>query len=237
MNDIVFLLDVDNTLIDNDRIKRDFGGHLDALLGDGAGKRYWPTYESVRDELGYADYLAAIQRCWDSSGHDPRWLPAAGFMLDCPFADYFYPRALDVLDHLRAAGRVWIVSDGDAVFQPHKIRHSGLWQALDGNVLIYRHKQRELGDIDARCSGEHYVLVDDKPDLLDAFKKAWSTRVTTVHVHQGHYAAESGEYSGANVSLERIAELLTFPAERLRQAATGSATSSSSVPELPKEAS
>lgn len=220
MTDIAFLFDVDNTLLDNDHAKRDFGAQLDALLGAGTARHYWQVYEALRDELGYADYLATVQRCWNEAGRDPRWLPSAGFMLDCHFAEYLYPKALDVLCHLRQAGSIWIVSDGDAVFQPHKIRHSGLWQAFDGNVLIYRHKQQRTDDIDTRCKAGHYVMVDDKLGLLDAMKQQWGSRLTTVWVRQGHYAQSSDGHAPADISLEHIGELINFSADDLRRAAT-----------------
>lgn len=220
MTDLAFLFDVDNTLLDNDCVKRDFGMQLDALLGDGTSKRYWETYEDLRDELGYADYLATVQRCWNKAGRDPRWLPTAGFMLDCRFTEYLYPKVLDLLSHLHKTGSVWIVSDGDAVFQPHKIRHSGLWQALDGNVLIYRNKQHQLRDIDARCQADHYVMADDKLHLLNAMKQQWGPRLTTVWVRQGHYAQSTDGCAPADISLEHIGDLINIPADALRRAAT-----------------
>lgn len=224
MTELAFLFDVDNTLLDNDRIKRDFGTQLDALLGDGTSARYWKTYETLRDELGYADYLASIQRCWNESDRDPRWLPTGAFMLDCPFAEYLYPQALEVLAHLRQAGPIWLVSDGDAVFQPHKVRHSGLWQLFDGNVLIYRHKQTRLDEIDARCKADHYVMVEDKLSLLHAMKQHWGPRVTTVWVRQGHYAQSTDGHTPADISLEHIGDLINFSADDLRRAATDATT-------------
>lgn len=220
MTDIAFLFDVDNTLLDNDSIKSDFGKQLDALLGDGTSARYWKTYEALRDELGYADYLATIQRCWNQANRDPRWLPTGAFMLDCPFPEYLYPQALDVLVHLRKAGPIWIVSDGDAVFQPHKVRHSGLWHAFDGNVLIYRHKQHRADDIDARCNADHYVMIEDKLTLLDAMKQQWGSRLTTVWVRQGHYAQSTDGHAPADISLEHISDLLAYSPDDLRRAAT-----------------
>ncbi|MDN5923791.1 MAG: HAD family hydrolase [Xanthomonadales bacterium] len=220
MSHLACMFDVDNTLLDNDRIKHDFGVKLDALLGSGTSQHYWQVYETLRDELGYADYLATVQRCWKDAGRDPRWLPSAGFMLDCHFPEYLYPGALAALEHVRELASTWIVSDGDAVFQPHKVRHSGLWQAFDGNVLIYRHKQHELADIEARCQADHYVMIDDKLRLLDAMKQQWGPRLTTVWVRQGHYALSTDGHAPADITIEHIGDLVTFSGDDLRRAAT-----------------
>jgi FMN phosphatase YigB (HAD superfamily) len=208
---IVFLLDVDNTLLDNDQFERDLQRHLKQQLGVEHQARYWTIFEELRAELGYADYLGAVQRIRVEYLRDPRLLEISSFLLDYPFADRLYPGALDMIARLRDRAATVILSDGDAVFQPRKIERSGLFSAVDGQVLIYIHKDQEMKDIETRCAANHYVLVDDKLSILTAVKKAWGSRVTTVFPRQGHYAhdAKSGEpYPPADVTIERIGDLL-----------------------------
>jgi FMN phosphatase YigB (HAD superfamily) len=208
---IVFLLDVDNTLLDNDQFERDLRRYLKQELGVQRQARYWEIFEELRAELGYADYLGAIQRLRVECLRDPRLLQISSFLLDYPFADRLYPGALDVIARLRGWGPTVILSDGDAVFQPWKIKRSGLFSAVDGHVFIYIHKEKELEDIEKRYTADHYVLVDDKLSILTAIKQAWGSRVTTVFPLQGHYAhdRENGEtYSPADIIIERIGDLL-----------------------------
>ncbi|MGZ3472199.1 MAG: HAD family hydrolase [Isosphaeraceae bacterium] len=208
---IVFLLDVDNTLFDNDQFERDLRRHLEEKLGVDRQARYWEIFEELRAELGYADYLGAVQRLRIENMHEPRMLEVSSFLLEYPFAERLYPGVLDLIARLRGSGPVVIVSDGDAVFQPRKLERSGLIAAVEGNVLIYIHKDREMGDISARYPANHYVLVDDKLSILTTMKKAWGSRVTTVFPRQGHYAHDpkNGEmYSPADITIEHIGDLL-----------------------------
>ena len=208
---IVFLLDVDNTLLDNDRFERDLRRHLKQQVGGECQARYWGIFEDLRAELGYADYLGAVQRLRVEYLRDPRLLKIASILLDYPFADLLYPGALDVIARLRGWGPTVILSDGDAVFQPRKIERSGLFSAVDGHVLVYIHKDQEMEDIEERYAAKHYVLVDDKLSILTTVKEAWGSRVTTVFPRQGHYAQDpkNGEtYPPADITIERIGDLL-----------------------------
>jgi len=206
----VFLLDVDNTLLDNDSVAHDLREYLSREFGVERQARYWEIFETLRRELGYADYLGALQRYRLEQPGDPRFLEASLFLLDYPFADRLYPGALDLLARLKSLGRVAILSDGDAVFQPRKIARSGLWGAVEGNVLIYIHKEQMLADVERRFPARHYVVLDDKIRLLTAIKKIWGARCTTVFVRQGHYAADHAAvaaFPAADVSVEHIGEV------------------------------
>jgi FMN phosphatase YigB (HAD superfamily) len=208
---IVFLLDVDNTLLDNDQFERALQRHLKQQLGVECQARYWDIFEELRAELGYADYLGAVQRLRVEYRRDPRLLGISSFLLDYPFAHQLYPGALDVIARLRGWGPTVILSDGDAVFQPWKIERSGLFSAVDGHVLVYIHKDQEMDDIEKRYPAKHYVLVDDKLSILTTVKKAWGSLVTTVFPRQGHYAHDpkNGEtYPPADIAIERIGDLL-----------------------------
>ncbi len=210
-HDVVFLLDVDNTLLDADRVTTDLGRYLDETIGHDRQQRYWGLFKQLRDELGYADYLGALQRYRIEYSHDPHILMVSNFLLNYPFSDRLFPNALTVVTQMKQRGPVVLVSDGDAVFQPHKIERAGLSDAVDGHVLIYVHKEEELDDIEERYPAEHYVLVDDKLRILSAVKNLWGPRVTTVFLLQGHYAkAFKGRdaYTAADVSFERISDLL-----------------------------
>jgi FMN phosphatase YigB (HAD superfamily) len=219
---VVFLFDVDNTLLDNDRVATDLKRHLEKEVGHERQQRYWAIFEELRTELGYADYLGALQRYRTEYPRDPRLLTVSQFLVEYPFANRLFPNSLDVLDHVRQYGEAVILSDGDVVFQPHKIRRSGLFEAVGGDVLIYVHKEFELDDVTERHPADHYVLVDDKLRILTAIKKAWGTRVTTVFPRQGHYAADAkilASYPPADVSISRIGELVDYDAESLLIAA------------------
>ncbi len=219
---VVFLVDVDNTLIDNDRIAADLKRYLTRTVGRECQERYWAIFEELRAELGYADYLGALQRYRIEHPRDPRVLTVSSFMVDYPFANRLYPSSLDVLERFRAWGTTVILSDGDAVFQPRKIERSGLQQAVDGNVLIYIHKERELDDVERRYPADHYVLVDDKLRILAAVKQVWGVRVTTIAPRQGHYAHDPtalATYPPADVPVERIGDLLAYDLPALLAAA------------------
>ena len=212
-DDVVFLLDCDNTLLDYDRVQDDLRGHLEREFGVASRDRYWAIFEALRAELGYADYLGALQRYRLGDMHDPRLLLMSSFLVDYPFADRLYPSAFDAIAHLRRFGLPVILSDGDVVFQPRKIQRSGLWDAVDGRVLIYIHKEQMLDDVRERYPARHYVMVDDKLRILAAMKEAWGDRLTTVFPRQGHYALDSrnlSAYPPAALTVERIGDLVNF---------------------------
>jgi len=215
--DVVFLLDVDNTLLDNDRVIADLRGHLELEFGTASAARYWAIFEGLRSELGYADYLGALQRyrldAELGEGADLRLLQMSAFLIDYPFADRLYPRALEVIERLSGFGPTVILSDGDVVFQPHKVRRSGLWDAVSGRVLIYIHKEQMLDGMQRHFPARHYVMVDDKLRILAAMKAVMQGRLTTVFPRQGHYAlypAAMATYPAADFSIERIGDLLNI---------------------------
>jgi hypothetical protein len=223
-HDVVFLIDVDNTLVDNDRVSADLMRHLVAEVGRRRQQRYWVLFEELRKELGYADYLGALQRYRMENPRDPHLLTVSMFLIDYPFANRLFPNSLDVIEHCKRWGPVVILSDGDAVFQPRKIERSGLYEAVDHNVLIYVHKEQELDDVERRYPARHYVLIDDKLRILDAIKHVWGARVTTVFPRQGHYARDAAalvQYAPADVSVEHIGGVLEYDAAALRGAARG----------------
>jgi len=208
---LVILFDVDNTLLDNDRVTDDLKRHLDREVGPERARRYWVIFEQLRDELGYADYLGALQRYRNEYPRDPRLLTVSHFLVNYPFANRLYPNSLDVVEHVKQWGPAVILSDGDVVFQPRKVDCSGLFDAVDGNVLIYVHKEKELDDVEQRYPADHYVLVDDKLRILSAVKKVWGPKVTTIFPRQGHYALDPqilSSYPPADASIERIGDLL-----------------------------
>jgi hypothetical protein len=211
--EIVFLFDVDNTLLDNDRVQDHLKEHLEQEYGATARDRYWEIFEQLRNELGYADYLGALERYRDEEMHNPDVLRMSGWLVDYPFAERLYPGALDAVKHVRQWGPTVILSDGDAVFQPRKVQRSGLWKAVEDRVLIYIHKENELDDVERLHPAKHYVLIDDKLRILAAVKKIWGERVTTVFPKQGHYALDPqalAEHPAADIQLARIAELTKF---------------------------
>jgi FMN phosphatase YigB (HAD superfamily) len=206
---VVFLVDVDNTLLDNDRIQDDFRHHLEHEFGAAVRDRYWAILEAQFVELGYRDYLGALQRYRVEHPQDMRLLSMSPYLVDYPFATRLYPGALDVLSQLRTWGATVILSDGDVIFQPRKVERSGIREAVDGHVLIYIHKEEMLDDVERRYPAQHYVLVDDKPRILAAVKDAWGERVTTVFPRQGQYARDATAYRPADLTIERIGDLLT----------------------------
>jgi hypothetical protein len=208
---VVFLFDIDNTLVNNDCVTADLKKFLERSVGDKANKRYWEIFEDLRAELGYADYLGAIQRYRREEMHDTRLLRMSSFLVDYPFANRLYPQSLDAIEYVRQWGPAVILSDGDAVFQPRKIERSGIFEAVDRNVLIFIHKEEELDSVERIHPARHYVMIDDKLRILAAIKEKWRDRVTTVFVRQGHYALDpevEGKYPAADVRIERIGELL-----------------------------
>jgi FMN phosphatase YigB (HAD superfamily) len=210
---VVFLLDVDNTLLDNDWITADLKQYLEGEVGHAREQLYWTIFEQLRTELGYADYLGALQRYRMEHPRDPHLLTVSRFLLDYPFADRLFPGTLDVIKHLKQWGKVAILSDGDVVFQPRKIERSGLFKVVDENVLIYIHKEQEMDDVERRYPADHYVLVDDKLRILTAIKTRWRSRVTTVFPRQGHYARDPqalASFPPADVTIEHIDNLLNY---------------------------
>jgi len=221
-NPIVFLVDVDNTLLDNDRIQQDLKDHLDRLFGTAACGRYWMILDALFADLGYRDYIGALQRFRAEHPNEVELLSMSAFLMDYPFADRLYPGALAVLKRLRSFGPTVILSDGDVVFQPRKVEHAGIFEAVGGHVLIYIHKEAALDDVERRYPAEHYVLVDDKLRVLAAVKQHWGERVTTVFPRQGSFAHDPkviGAFPAADLSIERIADLLDYDAKELRLAA------------------
>ena len=216
MTAIVFLFDIDNTLLDNDRIQADLSAHLKLAYGLATHDRYWAIFERLRGELGYADYLGALERYRLEDLHDPRLLEMATWLIDYPFADRLYPGALEAVRHAQRLGLPVILSDGDAVFQPVKVARSGLKRIFDGRALIYIHKERELADVERWRPARHYVMIDDKLRILSAIKAIWRDRVTTVFVKQGHYARDAAALASlpaADVEIETIADFVNcaFP--------------------------
>jgi hypothetical protein len=218
MPGLVFLFDVDNTLLDNDRVTADLKRHLEQQVGPERQQRYWDIFEQLRTELGYADYLGALQRYRLENPRDPSLLTVSHFLINYPFATRLYPDSLDAIEHVKQWGKAVILSDGDVVFQPLKVERSGISESVAGNVLIYIHKEKELDDVERRFPAVHYVLIDDKLRILTEVKKIWGARVTTVFPRQGHYALDPkivSAYPPADISIERIGDLLSHTRESL----------------------
>jgi FMN phosphatase YigB (HAD superfamily) len=210
---VVFLVDIDNTLLDNDRIQADLKEHLDKEFGVASRDRYWDILERLFDTLGYRDYLGALQQYRVENPHEVRLLALSFFLVDYPFANVLYPSALEVLKRLRSRAPTVILSDGDVVFQPRKAQRSGIWDTVDGHVLIYIHKEKELEDVERRYPADRYVLIDDKPRILTAVKQIWGPRVTTVFPKQGSYAHDPEALAAnpsADITVARIGDLLDW---------------------------
>jgi FMN phosphatase YigB (HAD superfamily) len=219
---VVFLFDIDNTLLNNDQVTADLQKHLEHEVGARGAKSYWNIFETLRKELGYADYLGALQRYRVEFPHDLRLLTVSRYLIDYPFANRLFPNALDVIAHVKLWGTPTLVSDGDVVFQPRKADRSGLFEAVEGCVMIYVHKERELANVARRYPAKHYVMVDDKIRILTAMKHVWKNRLTTVFVRQGHYAHDASLTEScppADVTIERIGDLLNYDLNTLLQAA------------------
>ena len=211
MHELVLLFDVDNTLLDNDRVQRDLGAHLAHAYGPEARDRYWALFEEQRASLGYADYLGALQRYRLEALHNPKVLRIANWLADYPFPDRLYRDVMQVVERARSWGTAAILSDGDAAFQPRKVERSGLWRAFHDHVLIFVHKEQSLDCVERLYPARHYVMVDDKLRILDAMKQSLGDRLTTVFVRQGHYALEPGveqRYRRPDLRLEHIGDFL-----------------------------
>jgi FMN phosphatase YigB (HAD superfamily) len=213
LHDLVFLLDCDNTLLDNDKVQEDLRDHLEREFGPECRDRYWAIFEERRAELGYADYLGALQVYRVRHERDTRLLSMSSFLVDYPFADRLYPGALEVIRHLRRMGLTVILSDGDVVFQPRKVERSGLWDAVEGRVLIYIHKELMLDAVAEAYRARHYVMIDDKLRVLAMMKNEWRDRLTTVFPRQGTYAHDPrllAAYPPADRSVDRISDLMMY---------------------------
>jgi FMN phosphatase YigB (HAD superfamily) len=224
---VVFIIDVNNTLLDNDHVISDLTNRLELELGVEGRDRYWGVYEALRAELGYADYLGALQRFRVNDDGDPRLLSISSYLLDYPFAERLYPGALACIAHLGRLGLPVILSDGDVVLQPRKIQRSGLWDAVAGRVLIYIHKEKVLDDVERRYPAQHYVMIDDKVRVLTAMKQIRGDRLTTVLPQQGHYALDPkniADYPAPDVTIERVGDLVNYDLPTLRGAAQGAHT-------------
>lgn len=214
---VVFLFDVDNTLLDNDRIQKDLRDHLTKTVGSKCQNKYWEILEELRSELGYVDYLGSLQRYRMAHPRDLQILNVSKFLIEYPFANRLYPGSLDAVSHVKKWGAPVILSDGDAVFQPWKVERSGLAEAFHRHLLIYVHKEDMLEDVEKRFPADHYVMVDDKLRILDAIKQVWKDRVTTVFVDQGHYAKDPenlSRYSHGDIRVSGIGELAKLPRSR-----------------------
>ena len=234
--EVVFLIDVDNTLLDNDRFAADLGARLEQGFGAAARDHYWALFAKLRDEFGYADYLGALEAFRVGLDDDPDLLQMSAFLLEYPFAQRLYPRALETIAHLRTLGLPVILSDGDVVFQPRKVQRSGIWDAVEGRVLIYLHKERALEAMQRRYPAAHYVMIDDKPLLLAAMKQVLGARLTTVFVRQGHYALESAGTTidpPPDLGIECIGELIGVDMSHFLSVA--SVRAATPDPEHPKE--
>jgi FMN phosphatase YigB (HAD superfamily) len=223
-NEVVFLLDVDNTLLDNDRVVNDLRHHIEQEFGAETKDRYFAILERLRSELGYTDYLGALQRYRLEDMCDSRLLKMSSFLVDYPFANRLYPGSLAVLKHISKRGPTVILSDGDVVFQPRKIQISGLWEAVEGRVLIYIHKEQMLADVEYRYPARHYVMVDDKLRILTAMKEVWGDRLTTVFPRQGHYALDPGNiatYPPADITIEHIGDIVNLDSTSFLGATAG----------------
>ena len=219
-DEVIFLLDVDNTLLDNDRFGADLGERLQQSFGASETRRYWAIFGRLREQLGLADYLGSLQTFRTGLDEHPDLLAMSEFLLEYPFAARLFPRALDAVAHLGELGRPVVLSDGDIVFQPRKIQRSGIWDAVEGRVMIYVHKERVLDQMQQRYPANHYVMVDDKPNLLAAMKTIMKNRLTTVFVRQGHYAvaAESKSVRPApDMTIERIEDLINHHLSDFRE--------------------
>lgn len=220
---IVFLLDVDNTLLDNDKVTADLKRHLGQAFGPERQERYWAIFEELRKELGYADYLGALQRYRAENPRDPNFLTLSHYMLEYPFANRIYPGAIDMIEKFNGWGQSVVLSDGDVIFQPRKIERSGILEAVEGRVLIYVHKELELPDVEKRFPADHYVMVDDKIRILTEMKKYWGGKLTTIFPRQGHYALDPAivsQYPPADLTIDRVGDVVNLDRDTIVAAAS-----------------
>lgn len=210
VHETVFLFDVDDTLLDNDTVKADLGKYVLDRFGQGVCNRFWDIYEEQRKKHLYADFLGTLERFRLEHLGDPRALELSKWLMDYPFSERLFPGALAVVEHVARWGLPVILTDGDGVFQPYKLEQAGLWTAFDGRILDFVHKQDELDAVERAYPARHYVVIDDKPSVLDAIKGQWGPRVTTIFVRQGHYANDAknvGRYAAPDLTIDHIGEL------------------------------
>ncbi len=204
----VFLLDCDNTLLDNDALKADLDVRLRAFLGESLVERFWVVYEGVRGLRGTVDFPLTFERFREDLPDGATLERVRSIIMDYPFAEHVYPATLSTLRYLRRIGLPAIVSDGDSVYQPRKIERSKLADAVEGRVLVYVHKEEHLDEILARWPSDLYVMVDDKARILSATKERFPDRFVTVHVRQGHYGTDPERFAvPPDVSIEHIGDL------------------------------
>lgn len=219
---VVFLFDVDNTLLNNDGVVDDLRTYLREEVGQKKCGRYWKIFEHRRSRVGYADYLGALQKYRDDFPHDMHLLAVSQYLIEYPFANRLFPNSLDVIRHVQRWGPAVLLTDGDVVFQPRKVQRAGLYDAVEGRTLIYIHKERQLADVRAHYPADHYIMIDDKLRILTAIKRSWRSRVTTVFPRQGHYANDSKLIAGcppADITIDRIGDLLGYDLKNLLEAA------------------
>ncbi len=222
MPTLVFLIDVDNTLIDNDAVKKDLDEHITVELGPALAARFWEIYEQARKERETVDIPLALSRLRTQTSladmDEQTYLHVHSIFDNYPFFERLYPGTLETLHYLRTLGLTVIVSDGDRFFQAEKIFASNLAEAVEGRVLIYIHKQQHLDEIVRQYPADHYVMIDDKPEILADTKELWGKRVTTAFVQQGKYAAEQKPPNFApDISVLHIADLRNYSATQFLQ--------------------
>ena len=188
MAQIVFLLDVDNTLLDNDFVKDDFGRRMQSFLNTADAKRFWDLYETIRHERDVVDFPLTLERFHEGFKDEPTYNKLTHLLNDYRFDRHLYPHALETVHHLRTMGMAVVVSDGDTVFQARKIAEAGITEAVEGHVFIYTHKEKSIAEVMERCPADRYVMIDDKRRILASLKTSYPDRFGTVHILQGHYA-------------------------------------------------
>lgn len=207
---VAFLFDVDNTLLDNDRVRAELAETIERIVGPERGEAFWESYEQVRRDRDYVDYPNTIARFGRAFPDEVGYPDVADAILGYPYRAAVFPGAHDVLRQAQRVGPVAILTDGDPVYQPAKVARAGLTEAIDGPVLVFDHKEQHLAEVERRVPAERYVMVDDKPRILAAMSDRLGERMSTLHVCQGRYAhaAEHDEFPDADRTVDAIAELL-----------------------------
>lgn len=222
---LVVLCDVDNTLLNDNRIVSDLCDFLLDKLGEQGAKQYWTHFEALSQSLGYADYLGALQRARDEHPHEMHFIAITNFLLTYPFSERLFPRALDVIDHVACWALPVIVSDGDVVLQPIKLHRAGLARKVQDRVLVYIHKEKELDDIMQRYPATHYVFVEDNLSILSSVKREWGQRVTTIHIRpHGHPPDEGRTALQPDITLNDIGDMLRINEADLRGSSHATST-------------
>ncbi len=217
MHSPVFLLDVDNTLLDNDQVRTQLEAAVTDAVGPARATRLWEIYEAVREELDFVNFPETLERFSRECDEVACLGRLSSILYGFPFAECLYPGALQAIHHVKSLGLPVILSDGDQLFQRYKIRAAGLETAVDGRVLVYVHKEQSTDDIRKRYPATHYVMVDDKPRIHTAMKAVLGDQVTTVMVCQGKYAADPAQhdYPDPDVTLDSIQDLVQLTAAQL----------------------